>query len=222
MHRKFDTWDSISAHIWVMNRWLGIRMAVLSVAFTVLMGTIVVVSPGIGSALGGFALSFAVDFALNMIFAIRIYSQLELDMNGTERVVEYTELKIETQEGQEPPAAWPTSGRFEVEDLVVAYADDLPPVLRGISFDVKDNERIGVVGRTGAGKSSLTLALFRFLESRSGKVIIDGLDISKIDLHSLLSHKTQFCSRVPFGATWTRSMTTLTRRSRSVWLVSIS
>lgn len=187
MHKKFDTWDTISAYIWVMNRWLGIRMAILSALFTFLMGTIVIVSPGIGSALGGFALSFAVDFALNMIFAIRLYSQLELDMNGTERVVEYTELKTETQEGEQPPAAWPTSGRFEVEDLVVAYANDLPPVLRGISFDVKDNERIGVVGRTGAGKSSLTLALFRFLESRSGKVTIDGLDISKINLHSLRS-----------------------------------
>lgn len=187
MHTRFDIWNSINAHSWVVNRWLGFRMAVVGALFTTLMGIIVIVSPGIDAAMGGFALSFAVDFALNMIFAIRIYSQLEMDMNATERVIEYTELKTEPQGGEEPPAAWPTSGRVHVEDLEVAYAEDLPPVLKGISFDIKDNERIGVVGRTGAGKSSLTLALFRFLESRSGKVTIDGLDISKIDLHSLRS-----------------------------------
>lgn len=70
---------------------------------------------------------------------------------------------------------------------MVSYADDLPPVLKGLTFSVKRNERIGVVGRTGAGKSSLTLALFRFLEARSGTIHIDGLDISKIKLHDLRS-----------------------------------
>lgn len=71
--------------------------------------------------------------------------------------------------------------------MVVGYAPDLPPVLKGLTFSVKRNERIGVVGRTGAGKSSLTLALFRFLEARSGTIHIDGLDISKIKLHDLRS-----------------------------------
>jgi ABC-type multidrug transport system fused ATPase/permease subunit len=70
---------------------------------------------------------------------------------------------------------------------VVSYAPDLPPVLKGLTFSINRNERIGVVGRTGAGKSSLTLALFRFLEARSGSVFIDGLDISKIKLHDLRS-----------------------------------
>lgn len=74
-----------------------------------------------------------------------------------------------------------------MHDLVVGYAPDLPPVLKGLTFSVNRNERIGVVGRTGAGKSSLTLALFRFLEARSGSIHIDGLDISKIKLHDLRS-----------------------------------
>lgn len=187
MHLKFDIWDTISAYIWVTNRWLGWRMAVIGSAFTTIIGAIVIASPGIDAAMGGFTLSFATDFALTLIFGIRTYSSLELDMNATERVVEYSELKTENLGGEEPPAAWPTSGKVEVRDLEVAYADDLDPVLKGVSFDVKDNERVGVVGRTGAGKSSLTLALFRFLESRSGKVLIDGLDISKMDLHSLRS-----------------------------------
>jgi ABC-type multidrug transport system fused ATPase/permease subunit len=100
---------------------------------------------------------------------------------------QYTELPTESLGGQSPPAAWPTEGRIEVNDLVVAYAPDLPPVLKGLTFSVNRNERIGVVGRTGAGKSSLTLALFRFLEARSGSIHVDGLDISKIKLHDLRS-----------------------------------
>lgn len=86
-----------------------------------------------------------------------------------------------------PPAAWPTGGSIEVDELVVGYAPDLPPVLNGLTFRVENNQRVGVVGRTGAGKSSLTLALFRFLEARSGSVHIDGLDISTIKLHDLRS-----------------------------------
>jgi ABC-type multidrug transport system fused ATPase/permease subunit len=101
--------------------------------------------------------------------------------------MQYTELPTESLGGQSPPAAWPTEGRIEVNDLVVAYAPDLPPVLKGLTFSVNRNERIGVVGRTGAGKSSLTLALFRFLEARSGSIHVDGLDISKIKLHDLRS-----------------------------------
>lgn len=121
-------------------------------------------------------------------------------MNGTERIVEYSRIPIEDQFGREPqpgaenkpvestvPAAWPMEGRLEIEGLVVGYDPDLPPVLKGLSFNVTKNQRIGVVGRTGAGKSSLTLALFRFLEAREGSIRIDGIDISKIGLHDLRS-----------------------------------
>lgn len=108
-------------------------------------------------------------------------------MNAAERIIEYSNLPTESLEGADPPAAWPSEGRLEVNDLVVSYAPDLPPVLKGLTFRVERNERIGVVGRTGAGKSSLTLALFRFLEAQQGSIHIDGLDISKIKLHSLRS-----------------------------------
>jgi len=110
-----------------------------------------------------------------------------MSFNATERVVEYTELKTEVQGGDKPPAAWPTEGRVEVRDLVAAYAEDLPPVLKGLSFTVEGHQRVGVVGRTGAGKSSLTLALFRFIPIRGGTVYIDGIDTSKIPLHDLRS-----------------------------------
>ena len=118
---------------------------------------------------------------------IRQYANVELDMNATERIVEYSNIKIEPQTGISPRASWPEKGALKVSDLVVSYAPDLPPVLKGLSFSVEPNTRVGVVGRTGAGKSSLTLALFRFLEARSGSVFIDGIDISTINLYDLRS-----------------------------------
>lgn len=187
MYSHLDSWAIISSYMWSVNRWMGLRMALVGAVFTAFVGVIVIISPSMDAALAGFTLSFALDFAESILWAIRHYANMELNMNCTERVVEYTELETESLEGVMPPAAWPTSGSMEVKDLEVSYASDLPPVLKGISFQVNNNERIGVIGRTGAGKSSLTLALFRFLEARSGSVFVDGLDISKINLHSLRS-----------------------------------
>ena len=141
----------------------------------------------IDASLAGFALSFALGLAEAVIWMLRQYTQVELDSNATERVLEYSDLVTENQGGQDAPAAWPTKGELEVHDLVVGYAENLPPVLKGLTFSVSQNQRIGVVGRTGAGKSSLTLALFRFLEATSGSIYIDGIDISKIKLYDLRS-----------------------------------
>lgn len=162
-------------------------MAMVGAAFSTTVGIIIVTLPGIDAALAGFALSFSLEYTNAVIWAIRYYTNLELNMNAAERIIEYANLPTEPQDGADPPAAWPSEGRLEVTDLVVGYAPDLPPVLRGLSFRVERNERIGVVGRTGAGKSSLTLALFRFLEAREGSITIDGLQISKIKLHALRS-----------------------------------
>jgi ABC-type multidrug transport system fused ATPase/permease subunit len=108
-------------------------------------------------------------------------------MNAVERIVEFSRIPTENLGGADVPAAWPTEGRIEVRDLVVRYAADMPPILKGISFNINPNQRIGVVGRTGAGKSTLALALFRFLEAESGSIIFDGIDISKIRLSGLRS-----------------------------------
>ena len=121
-----------------------------------------------------------------MLMALKQYANTKLNMKSTERAFEYSRIQTEDQGGLTPPAAWPTSGRLEINDLVVGYAPDLPPVLDGLTFSVVD-ERVGVIGRTGAGKSTLSLALFRFLEAREGSIYIDGLDISRIKLHDLRS-----------------------------------
>ncbi|KAK4451704.1 P-loop containing nucleoside triphosphate hydrolase protein [Podospora aff. communis PSN243] len=187
MYQKLDNYSVMIWHLWLFNRWLGWRMAVVGSFFAIVISVLILITPNIDSSLAGFALAFALEFSGAVMWTVRLYANIELNMNAAERIIEYTELPTEPLDGKKPPAAWPTQGRIEVEDLVVGYATDLPPVLKGLTFSVESNERIGVVGRTGAGKSSLTLALFRFLEARSGSIHIDGQDISKINLHDLRS-----------------------------------
>ncbi|KAF7537646.1 hypothetical protein G7054_g3519 [Neopestalotiopsis clavispora] len=187
MYGKLDDWTITTWHMWLFNRWMGWRMSVVGSFFASFVAILILLTPDMDAALAGFALAFALDFSGTVMWTIRHYSNIELEMNAAERVVEYSELPTENLEGEKPPAAWPTEGRVEVDNLVVSYAADLSPVLKGLTFSVNRNERIGVVGRTGAGKSSLTLALFRFLEARSGSIYVDGIDISKIRLHDLRS-----------------------------------
>ena len=187
MNERLDDYDMATWHLWLFNRWMGWRMSIVGMLFSTVVAVVILVTPDMDAALAGFSLSFALDFSSAILWFIRAYASIELDMNAAERVIEYSDLKTEDLKGDMPPAAWPTEGRLEVNDLVVGYAPELPPVLKGLTFSVRRNERVGVIGRTGAGKSSLTLALFRFLEPRSGSIHVDGLDISKISLHELRS-----------------------------------
>jgi ABC-type multidrug transport system fused ATPase/permease subunit len=187
MFVKIDQHAQAYWHLWLFNRWLSFRLNMIGAFFATITAALIVSIRSIDASLAGFALSFALEYSVALVWALRQYANVELDMNAAERIVEYSNIAIESQEGDSAPAAWPTEGRLEVSGLVCGYAADLPPVLKGLSFSVKRNQRIGVVGRTGAGKSSLTLALFRFLEAREGIILIDGVDISKIKLHDLRS-----------------------------------
>lgn len=187
MYGKIDRHAQTWWHLWLFNRWFGFRMNIVGAVFSTITAALIVSIPGMRASLAGFALSFALQYTSAISWALRQYASVELDMNATERVVEYSNIEIENQGGEDVPAAWPTEGKLEVKNLVVGYSPDLPAVLKGLSFTVENNQRVGVVGRTGAGKSSLTLALFRFLEAREGQIIIDGIDVSKIKLHDLRS-----------------------------------
>ncbi|KAL4802515.1 P-loop containing nucleoside triphosphate hydrolase protein [Aspergillus unguis] len=187
MHALLTRHAQASWYLWLFNRWLGFWMALAGALFSTLTAALVIYMPGVSAALAGFAMSFALQYNYAVSMGLRFYANVEIDMNATERVLEYANIETERQDGYTPPASWPLKGRIEVDDLSVAYASDLPPVLDGVSFTVENNQRVGVVGRTGAGKSSLTLALFRFLEAQKGRISIDGLDISHVKLHELRS-----------------------------------
>ncbi len=187
MFDKIDAHAGAFWHIWLFNRWLALRLNWMGAVFAILVAAVIVFS-GIEPSLAGFALSFALQYSAAVTWTARNYANVELSMNAVERVNEYSNIPTEDQSSSvKAPAAWPAEGRLEVSNLVAGYAPELPPVLKGLSFDVEKNQRIGVVGRTGAGKSSLTLALFRFLEAREGSIHIDGIDISKVSLYDLRS-----------------------------------
>ena len=187
MFKKIDVHAGAFWHIWLFTRWLALRLNWMGAVFAILVAAVIVFS-GIEPSLAGFALSFALQYSSAVTWTARNYANVELSMNAVERVNEYSNIPVEDQSSTvKTPAAWPAEGRLEVSNLVAGYAPDLPPVLKGLSFSVEKNERIGVVGRTGAGKSSLTLALFRFLEAREGSIHIDGIDISKVSLYELRS-----------------------------------
>ncbi|RUS16048.1 P-loop containing nucleoside triphosphate hydrolase protein [Endogone sp. FLAS-F59071] len=146
----------------------------------------------ISSSFAGFIMYFALNFTTCMFWTVQRYTSLELALNGVERVVEYSEGPEEAPEIIEPrpPASWPAEGRIEVQDLEVRYAAELDPVLHKISFDIRSQEKLGVVGRTGSGKSTLALSFFRFVEATNGRILIDDIDIVNVGLEDLRSRLT--------------------------------
>ena len=107
-------------------------------------------------------------------------------MTSIERIIEYTLLPVEPLHNGdvEPASEWPRDATITFQDVSFSYAPNLPAVLKNISFEIKSGEKIGVVGRTGAGKSSIIQALFRFGEL-DGDILIDNVNIKEISLNSL-------------------------------------
>eukprot|EP00878_Enallax_costatus_P030323 GHUV01033007.1.p1 GENE.GHUV01033007.1~~GHUV01033007.1.p1 ORF type:complete len:296 (+),score=17.98 GHUV01033007.1:573-1460(+) len=120
---------------------------------------------------------------------VRQTTELEVNMNSVERLVEYHTQPEEAAAiiDPRPPGAWPQAGAVQAVQLVVKYRPELPPVLKGISFSVNSGEKVGICGRTGCGKSTLMMVLFRMVEPSGGAILIDGLETSKIGLTDLRS-----------------------------------
>ncbi|KAL4960038.1 putative ABC transporter [Aspergillus stella-maris] len=163
--------------------WLSLVGAIFVASVTMIFVSI----RTLDAPLAGFALSFALDMSSNISWMLSQYADLEINLNAAERIIEYTNIEQEPASGDPVPASWPARGEIEVRDLSVSYANDLPPVLKNLNFVIKGGERVGVVGRTGAGKSSFAMTLLRCLDIRTGSIHIDGIDISQISLRDLRS-----------------------------------
>ena len=175
----------------INQRWLGIRLDMLGSLLTFAVGIIVVTSHAVTAAEGGLALSTMITVQQSFSWLVRQFAEVENDMVGAERIMYYAnELDQERPhmiESAKPPPSWPSEGRIEFKDVKMKYRDELPDVLKGLSISVGASEKIGVVGRTGAGKSSIMVALFRMSELSSGSISIDGVDVSSIGLNDLRS-----------------------------------
>jgi ABC-type multidrug transport system fused ATPase/permease subunit len=145
----------------------------------------------ISPAQTGLTLSYIISTQQSFGWLVRQVAELENDMNSVERVIHYAK-NLEQEPPHEiperkPQPSWPAEGRVEIKDVFLKYRPELPDVLRGLSMDVAPGEKIGIVGRTGAGKSSIMTALYRLVELSAGSILIDGVDISEIGLKDLRS-----------------------------------
>ncbi|KAF8158956.1 multidrug resistance-associated ABC transporter [Mycena galopus ATCC 62051] len=197
LHERLDASTQLWYAFWMTNRWLLLNFDFLGSISVFITACFAVTFLDHDAGLAGLAITSALNFSQGVYQTLRFWTTLELDLNCVERIVEYLHLPQEPPaiiESYRPPAYWPSASRKEnlltLENVVVQYAPDLPPVLHGVSFSLKAGERVGLVGRTGSGKSTLATTLLRFVDPSSGKVIIDGIDISKIGLHDLRSRIT--------------------------------
>jgi ATP-binding cassette, subfamily C (CFTR/MRP), member 1 len=179
--------------------WLNIRLTLLSsvVAFSiaalsiVLRNTEMKISAGIVGVC--IILSFGLTQGMNSILIQ--YANLETAFNAVERIQDYAdELQLEPANEdakiQGVPKSWPQKGEVIVKDATMRYRKELPLVLNGLNIHVQPHEKIGICGRTGAGKSSIMVSMFRFVELESGSIEIDGIDIKDIGLSTLRSSIT--------------------------------
>lgn len=174
------------------NRWLAVRLEFIGAV--VILGAaglaIVAVAGGNGPSGGmvGLAMSYALQITTSLNWIVRQTVEVETNIVSAERVLEYARLPSEAPEiirERRPPASWPANGAVEFKNYSTRYREGLDLVLKNINLDIKSHEKIGVVGRTGAGKSSLTLALFRIIEPVTGCINIDGINTSTIGLLDL-------------------------------------
>ncbi|XP_026918631.1 ATP-binding cassette sub-family C member 2 isoform X7 [Acinonyx jubatus] len=172
----------------VSNRWLAVRLELIGnliVFFASMM--MVIYRDTLSGDTAGFVLSNALNITQTLNWLVRMTSEVETNIVAVERINEY--IKVENEApwvtDKRPPPGWPSKGEIQFNNYQLRYRPELDLILKGITCDIKSMEKVGVVGRTGAGKSSLTNALFRILEAAGGQIIIDGVDIASIGLHDL-------------------------------------
>ncbi|XP_019621129.1 PREDICTED: ATP-binding cassette sub-family C member 9-like [Branchiostoma belcheri] len=179
------------------NRWLGVRLDYLG-AFVVLWAAMcslaVAVYSDLPVGLVGLALTYALMVSTYLNWGVRNIADIEMQMDAVHMVSTFSEMPIEPYrkaEGNvEPHREWPGRGEIVLEHLSTRYAPDLPAVLKEVDLRIKPGENVGICGKTGSGKSSLSMALFRMIDNFQGKIVIDGIDISDVPLSTLRSRLT--------------------------------
>ncbi|KAG8710747.1 hypothetical protein FRC09_020949 [Ceratobasidium sp. 395] len=170
------------------QRYLGVRLDFLGNLLVLGIGLIAVgFRTSADPSKLGVVLTYALTITQTFSQMVTQLAQVEQDMNTVERIVHYRDLEQEPPATlpDDPPAEWPTGGEISFRNVALRYRNGLPLVLDGLSFSVKPGERVGIVGRTGAGKSSLLTALFRVAPLAEGSIEIDGVNLEKVGIETL-------------------------------------
>ncbi|KAF8788578.1 Multidrug resistance-associated protein 1 like protein [Argiope bruennichi] len=178
-----------------LNRWLGIRLQFLGNTVVFITALLSVIQRRTFSpAIVGLTLSYALSVTENLANFVRIWTMVENQMVSVERIHEYSHLtpeaSWETKSIRFDLSKWPSKGAITFRNYKMRYRTGMELVLQGINVDILPGQKVGVVGRTGAGKSSLALALFRIVEPTEGTIFIDGVDTTVLGLHDLRSKIT--------------------------------
>ncbi|KAJ7108212.1 multidrug resistance-associated ABC transporter [Mycena epipterygia] len=198
LHTRIDLTTKMWYVFWMTNRWLLLNFEFLGIFQAVFLTSIFSIHFLVDNAgLAGLAITSALSFTTSVYWACRFWTGLEFNLNSVERVVEYLDLPQEPPaviESNRPPAFWPSSAKNDslivVENVSIKYAPELPCVLQDVSFTLKAGERIGLLGTNGDSKSTLAMSILRFTDPSSGRILIDGIDISKIGIEDLRSRLT--------------------------------
>lgn len=191
---KVDLVTKIDWSIQGCNRWLSVRLQCIAAIIVLASSLLILISIHMGKQLSpsmvGFLMTYVFSSTSGFNAIIRLWAEVETKAVSLERLIEYGNLPSEADlivEGNRPDHSWPSKGEIHFKNYSTKYRENLDPVLQNIDLDVKPAEKIGIVGRTGAGKSSLTLALFRIIEPTTGEIDIDEVNSSKIGLFDLRS-----------------------------------
>jgi ABC-type multidrug transport system fused ATPase/permease subunit len=187
-HDRMDTHQRAFFWLWVSNRWLSIRVDFLSNVIVMACGLAILVTGKLYAGTAGMAMSWVMTVSESCLWLVRLHAIMEMNLNSVERFEEYMKVEQEPRDGSRPAVEeWPTEGAIVVDDLSLQYPTSTSPVLHHVSFKVNPCEKVGIVGRTGAGKSSLTLGLLRMMEALTGEIRVDGVRIADLDLKVLRS-----------------------------------
>lgn len=174
------------------NRWLAVRLEFIGAIVILAAASLAIISvarhSGLSDGIVGLAMSNALQITTSLNWIVRQTVEVETNIVSVERVLEYARLPSEAPEiipNKRPSVAWPAKGEVDFVNYSTRYREGLDLVLKNVNLDIKTHEKIGVVGRTGAGKSSLTLALFRLIEPVTGHIGIDNVNTSEIGLLDL-------------------------------------
>ena len=185
-----DDMDSAYFLTFANQRWLSVRLDAIGNILVFTTGILVVTSRfNVSPSIAGLVLSYILAIVQMIQFTVRQLAEVENKMNATERIHYYgSQLDEEAPlKLKEVPDSWPHAGAVTFDNVQMRYRAELPLVLQGLNFQIQGGERIGIVGRTGAGKSSIMSALFRITELSGGQIKIDDIDIATVGLHDLRS-----------------------------------